>query len=312
MIDSIDRIKRTLAAKGVNVHTVEGAFEITKRFAWEQRHAGTGLLLKPGGDNIVEWKGRFFSAGRICYPDGHIVKILTDIPTTNGPSWQDEGEFVATSRYVAAMDPGGDEPAAPPAPPPRPPPPPRESVGSAGPAGRVECDRAKPGRRRHRARGAAASAAARAVRLDVPAVKTFSAPLLIREIEGDDDRWLLEEACIYFYGLEWIEAPKGFITNFGSIPPPFCWMRGLSRNGKYRKAYAIHDKLYEAPVVRTATSARAIPKAECDAILIEMMTVLGAGTMTLFTIRKGLQTETSQKIWDRYRAADLAHAQRRE
>ena len=72
--------------------------------AWAYRNDGAGLLIKDGGENIVSWKGYSFAAGRICMPDGHIYKILTDVPTTNGPSWQDNG-YVDPKLYVPAIDP---------------------------------------------------------------------------------------------------------------------------------------------------------------------------------------------------------------
>jgi hypothetical protein len=84
--------------------TVEGAFEVTKRVAWALRGEGAGLLIKNGGENIVGWLGYSFAAARICYPDGHIFKVLTDVPSTNGPSWQDN-DFVDRSLYVPAIDP---------------------------------------------------------------------------------------------------------------------------------------------------------------------------------------------------------------
>ena len=84
--------------------TEEGAFEVTKRIAWLLRGEGGGLLIKNGGENIVSWKGYSFAAGRVCYPDGHIYKVLSDIPSTNGPSWQDNN-FVDRSLYVPAIDP---------------------------------------------------------------------------------------------------------------------------------------------------------------------------------------------------------------
>src|SRR5262245_1997420 len=84
--------------------TVEGAFEVTKRVAWALRGEGAGLLIKNGGENIVSWQGYSFAASRICYPDGHIFKVLTDVPGTNGPSWQDN-DFVDRSLYVPAIDP---------------------------------------------------------------------------------------------------------------------------------------------------------------------------------------------------------------
>jgi hypothetical protein len=85
-------------------HTEEGAFEVTKRIAWLLRGEGGGLLIKNGGENIVSWKGYSFAAARICYSDGHIYKVLSDVPTTNGPSWQDNN-FVDRSLYVPAIDP---------------------------------------------------------------------------------------------------------------------------------------------------------------------------------------------------------------
>lgn len=85
-------------------HTVDGAFEVTKRIAWLLRGSGGGLLIKNGGENIALWKGYSFAAARICFPDGHIWKVLSDVPGTNGPSWQDN-DFVDRSLYVPAIDP---------------------------------------------------------------------------------------------------------------------------------------------------------------------------------------------------------------
>jgi len=84
--------------------TVEGGFEVTKRVAWALRGEGGGLLIKNGGENIISWQGYSFAAGRICYSDGHIFKVLTDVPSTNGPSWQDNG-FADRSLFVPAIDP---------------------------------------------------------------------------------------------------------------------------------------------------------------------------------------------------------------
>jgi hypothetical protein len=84
------------------------AFEVTKRVAWLLRDQGGGLLIKNGGENIISWQGYSFAIGRICFPGGHIFKILTDVGDggTNGPGWHDEG-FVEADRYVPAINPGG-------------------------------------------------------------------------------------------------------------------------------------------------------------------------------------------------------------
>ena len=87
-------------------HTAAGAFEVTKRVAWLLRGGSAGLLIKNGGENIVSWRGFSFSASRIVYPDLHLYKLLSDVPTTNGPTWQDEGiDPALAGRYVPAIDP---------------------------------------------------------------------------------------------------------------------------------------------------------------------------------------------------------------
>jgi hypothetical protein len=90
----------------IQPHDQYGAFEVAKRVAWALRGEGAGLLIKNGGENIVPWQGYSFAAGRICYPDGHIYKVISDVGPggLNGPSWQDNG-FVDRNLYVPAIDP---------------------------------------------------------------------------------------------------------------------------------------------------------------------------------------------------------------
>lgn len=85
--------------------TPEGAFEVTKRVAWQLRGLGAGLLLKSTGENIVSWHGQSFSASRICYPDRHSVKVMGNVPAQNFPSWQVEGEVPSNQFYTPAIDP---------------------------------------------------------------------------------------------------------------------------------------------------------------------------------------------------------------
>ena len=80
--------------------------EVVKRVAWLLRGAGAGLLIKTSGDNIVNWREYSFSASRICYPDGHVFKIIGDAGPggANSPTFADN-DFVARSLYVPAIDP---------------------------------------------------------------------------------------------------------------------------------------------------------------------------------------------------------------
>ena len=83
------------------------AFEVTKRVAWLLRGQSAGLLIKNGGENTTSWMGYSFSISRICYPDGHIYKVVSDAGPggANGVSWSDNG-YVDPSLYVAAINPG--------------------------------------------------------------------------------------------------------------------------------------------------------------------------------------------------------------
>ena len=83
-----------------------GDLEVAKRVAWLLRGEGAGLLIKTGGENVVLWQGYSFSATRICFPDGHIYKIIGDAGPggANSPGWSDN-DFVDKSLYVPAIDP---------------------------------------------------------------------------------------------------------------------------------------------------------------------------------------------------------------
>ena len=143
----------------------------------------------------------------------------------------------------------------------------------------------------------------------------FLSPLAIREIDGDECRWILLEPCVYHLkdadGEEWVEVAAGFVTDFGSIPQLFWNLPGLSPFGKLRRAYVVHDRLYVAPVVRSETSARAIDRGEADAILKEALQVLGANWLTRQTIWSAVRVG-GRFPWNRYRQQDakaaIAHA----
>lgn len=85
---------------------IANAFEVTKRVAWLLRDEGCGLLIKNGGENIISWNGYSFSAGRVCFSDGQLYKILSDVEGgTHAPHWDDNG-IIDQAMYVPAMDPG--------------------------------------------------------------------------------------------------------------------------------------------------------------------------------------------------------------
>jgi hypothetical protein len=83
-----------------------GDMEVVKRVAWLLRGEGGGLLIKSSGDNVILWQGYPLSCSRVCYPDGHIYKLMSDAGPggSNAPKWEDNG-FVDRALYVPAIDP---------------------------------------------------------------------------------------------------------------------------------------------------------------------------------------------------------------
>jgi hypothetical protein len=101
--------KETLVAcvwNAVHPNDTVSDLEVVKRVAWLLRAENAGLLIKGGGDGTMAWQGYSFSASRICYPDGHLWKILSDAGPggANGPQWSDN-DMVDPTLYVKAIDP---------------------------------------------------------------------------------------------------------------------------------------------------------------------------------------------------------------
>lgn len=62
---------------------------------------------------------------------------------------------------------------------------------------------------------------------------------------GDNKFWIVVEDMEYVIGStsERIVVPKGFVTDFASIPQAL-WVLGLGPHGQYSRAAVIHDYLY--------------------------------------------------------------------
>lgn len=100
--------------------TVDGALAFTVRVLNRlPRAERAGLLRKPAGENIAAFHGVLVSAARICYPDGTLRKILTDVPATMAPVWNDDGTVDPALYFDVApfLDPEAPPAPKPPAPP---------------------------------------------------------------------------------------------------------------------------------------------------------------------------------------------------
>jgi len=126
----------------------------------------------------------------------------------------------------------------------------------------------------------------------VGAQQPLPAPLL--KPFADNQQWMLFEDFTYVMGDTQvaITVPKGFVTDFASIPQAF-WTFGLSPNGKYSRAAIIHDFLYWSQVCT---------RIETDNILLIAMKESLVPTATRNTIYQGVRIGGSSS-WDGNTAA---------
>ena len=96
-------------------------------------------------------------------------------------------------------------------------------------------------------------------------MSSFTKPLIVRHINGTS--WELMETFEYYLenGEEIVRVPKGFITDFASIPRLF-WSFIGHPTGRYGKAAIVHDWCYFK---------RVFTRKKCDQIFEEAMEVLG-------------------------------------
>ena len=117
-----------------------------------------------------------------------------------------------------------------------------------------------------------------AIALVMTGCVTIPPPLL--KPFADNHDWMLAEDLIYSIGQSGVSItiPKGFVTDFASIPQPL-WSLGLSPYGSYSKAAIIHDYLYWS---------QDCTKEQADNILLIAMKESGVSSTQKFEIYEGV------------------------
>lgn len=117
----------------------------------------------------------------------------------------------------------------------------------------------------------------------------FSAPLstdqapeqpIVRSF-GDAKHWVTNEDLVWVIGKtnEKIVVPKGFVTDYASIPPAIGLLVGLTKNGKYDRAAVIHDFLYWS---------QGCTRAQSDRLLVIAMKESAVAGLDSFKIFQGV------------------------
>jgi len=104
-------------------------------------------------------------------------------------------------------------------------------------------------------------------------------PQVVKSFSDDHDSMLVEDLT-YFIGNSGlsITVPKGFVTDFASIPQSL-WSLGLSPHGRYSKAAIVHDYLYWS---------QGCTKKQSDNILLIAMKESGVSPIQEIAIYEGV------------------------
>ena len=94
----------------------------------------------------------------------------------------------------------------------------------------------------------------------------FKTPIIIEEYGNSNRMWKLHATLIYEGNKQNFIIPKGFVTDFASIPKCFWWL--ISPLERHMKAAIVHDYLYQNSITS---------RKDADRIFRRMMKELRVG-----------------------------------
>ena len=134
----------------------------------------------------------------------------------------------------------------------------------------------------------------------------FSAPLIDADPGWiDGERFVIRRGFRFYLthneAGEFVDVPDGFVTNFASTPR-IVWPL-FPPTGSYAQAAIVHDKVFLANVIRTATGARPCAFEETPHLFLDAAEACGTSWLTRRIMYRMLQA-FSRPAWDQYRAED--------
>lgn len=130
---------------------------------------------------------------------------------------------------------------------------------------------------------------------------TFSGPIRIEEIAGQE-RWMLLEPFAYCTQAgRVILAPAGMVTDFASVPRALWAIYSPFDHG-YRRAAVIHDLLYAFAEQFSGDDNGHISRGYADGVLLEAMEASGFRASGRRTVWMGVRVG-GWVPWRRYRSS---------
>lgn len=135
----------------------------------------------------------------------------------------------------------------------------------------------------------------------------FLGDLIAKQLP-DGYHWELYEGFVYRIGspdgCQYVAIPKGFVTDFASIPRGL-WNIFPPAAGKHSKPAVVHDEMYKTGSVRVdgRLDPRPITRGEADAIFLEAMEVAGVNWLSRQIIYAGVRAG-GWRAWSQHRKAE--------
>lgn len=106
---------------------------------------------------------------------------------------------------------------------------------------------------------------------------TFLSDIRVARIAGSSGEWELINDLVYQGNQDRFTVPKGFRTDFASIPRLFAWL--IPKNGSHDAAAIVHDYLYRhQPLVPSPAPLRSmqwISRKDADRLFRRIMREIG-------------------------------------
>lgn len=135
----------------------------------------------------------------------------------------------------------------------------------------------------------------------------FLGDLIARQL-ADGYTWELYEGFVYRIGqpdgCQFVSIPKGFVTDFASIPRGL-WNLFPPAAGKHSKAAVVHDAIYKTGCISCdgRTDLRLVTRGEADEIFYEAMEVNGVSWLARWVIYLGVRFGGA-RAWNQHRKAE--------
>jgi hypothetical protein len=135
----------------------------------------------------------------------------------------------------------------------------------------------------------------------------FLGDLIAKQLP-DGYRWELYEGFTYRIGapdgVQYVHIPKGFVTDFASIPRGL-WNLFPPAAGKHSKPAVVHDAMYKTGCcsVDGCPDPRPMTRGECDDIFKEAMGVAGVNWLAKQIIYAGVRVG-GWRAWAKHRKAE--------